>query len=61
MVTVRKTQRAKGPRQSQQPDLQRLRASLMQAFPDSASASWRDQDCNAANAAGWNSWLAFTS
>ena len=54
MVTVRKTQRAKGPRQSQQPNLQRLSASLMQAFPDRASASWRDQDCDDANAAGWN-------
>jgi len=41
MVTVRKTQRAKGPRKSQQPNLQRLGASLMQAFPDGASASWR--------------------
>jgi hypothetical protein len=54
MVTVRKTQRAKGPCQIGQPDLRRLAASLLRAFPDRASAAWRDQDCAAADADGWN-------
>ena len=54
MVKVRNTEWAKGPGQSKQPDIQRLGASLLRAFPDRASASWRDQDCTAADADGWN-------
>ena len=54
MMTTNETQEAERQGEIGQPDLQRLGASLMQAFPDRASASWRDQDCDAANAAGWN-------
>jgi hypothetical protein len=54
MVTVRKTQRVKGPGRTLQHDLQRLATSLLQTFPDRASAIWRDQDCAAPDAEGWN-------
>ena len=54
MVTTKETQEAEGQGEIGQPDLQRLAASLLQAFPDRASANWRDQDCAAADTGGWN-------
>ena len=54
MMTTNETQKAEGQSLIGPPDLQRLVASLLEAFPDRASAAWRDRDSAAADTDGWN-------
>jgi len=54
MAKTKVAQEAEGQGLIGQPDLQRLAASLLLAFPDRASASWRDKDSAAGDADGWN-------
>ena len=54
MAKTKEAREAEGQGLIGQPDLQRLATSLLLAFPDRASASWRDKDSAAADADGWN-------
>ena len=54
MMTPNETQEAERQGEIGQPDLQRLVASLLEAFPDKASAAWRDRYSAATDTEGWN-------